>query len=60
MNLDESRVITTRDFASAATEVAYRKTDTATKNGDGKNNTVIISDMVADWSDQERKKVDAR
>lgn len=55
--LDESRVISTRDFHCASLEVAYRNTESARKNGDGMKDKDILRNMVADWTDQERSKV---
>jgi MoxR-like ATPase len=54
--LDDSRIISTRDFHSASLEVAYRNTDAATKNGDGKDDKAILSSIVNDWTDQEKSK----
>ena len=53
MNLDESRVITTRDFESAACEVAARK-----RGDDGcLSDARIMERMVAGWTPEERRKV---
>ncbi len=54
--LDDSRVISTRDFHSASLEVAYRKTESAIKNDDGYNDDDIINNIVVDWTEQERSK----
>ncbi len=53
MNLDESRVLTTRDFESAACEVAARKRG----DKDALSDTRIMERMVAGWTPEERRKV---
>ena len=52
-NLDESRMITTRDFASAAIEVAYRGSNPK----DAMTDNMIVDGLVADWTDEEKRKV---
>ena len=55
--LDDSRIISTRDFHSASLEVAYRNSEAGEKNGDAMTDDQIVSNMVADWTDKERSKV---
>jgi energy-coupling factor transporter ATP-binding protein EcfA2 len=52
-NLDESRMITTRDFASVAMEVAYRGGNPK----DAMTDDMIVAGVVADWTDEEKRKV---
>ena len=52
-NLDESRMITTRDFASVAMEVAYRGGNPK----DAMTDDQIVAGVVADWTDEEKRKV---
>ena len=52
-NLDDSRMITTRDFASAAREVAYRGSNPR----DAMTDDAIIAGTVADWTREEKRKV---
>jgi energy-coupling factor transporter ATP-binding protein EcfA2 len=56
MNLDPSRIVTTRDFAAASVEVAYRFHGHA----DSKSDAVILRDLTAEWTDEERRKVDVQ
>ena len=52
-NLDESRMITTRDFASAAMEVKYRGSNPR----DAMTDDAIIAGTGADWTNEEKRKV---
>ena len=52
-NLDAARTITTRDFASAAREVAWRKADGSMPRSDRE----ILEATTSDWAEQERLKV---
>ena len=58
-NLDESRMITTRDFASAAVEVAYRMPAAHAVGNpkDAMTDDMIVAGIVADWTDEEKRKV---
>ena len=52
-NIDESRMITTRDFAAAAQEVAWRSANPS----DGLSDDEIFARTVVDWTDEEKRKV---
>ena len=55
-NMDGSRIPTTRTFHAAALEVAYRDSDDAKANGDGKCNEEIITTLCSNWTSQEKAK----
>ena len=54
--LDDSRVLSTRDFHAASKEVAYRNTEMASKNSDGKADEEIVQAITSNWTDAERAK----
>ena len=52
-NIDGSRMITTRDFAAAAQEVAWRSANPS----NGLSDDEIMATIVVDWTDEEKRKV---